>query len=102
MVEATSVRARRYGAKRLPLSRVALYCVRNAVLGLFSQKDGMIGEHMIAGSMIARLLVAVAAVSAAVSTAAAQSGEPIRIGFGIAMTGSLAANGKSALLAQKI
>jgi branched-chain amino acid transport system substrate-binding protein len=72
------------------------------VLGLFSQKDGMIGEHMIAGSMIARLLVAVAAVSAAVSTAAAQSGEPIRIGFGIAMTGSLAANGKSALLAQKI
>jgi branched-chain amino acid transport system substrate-binding protein len=58
--------------------------------------------QMIAGSVIVRLLVAVAAVSAAVSTAAAQSGEPIRIGFGIAITGSLAANGKSALLAQKI
>jgi branched-chain amino acid transport system substrate-binding protein len=58
--------------------------------------------HMIAGSMIVRLLATVAIASAAVSTAAAQSREPIRIGFGIAMTGSLAANGKSALLAQKI
>src|SRR5215467_4096080 len=28
--------------------------------------------------------------------------EPIRIGFGIALTGGLAANGKSALLAMKI
>src|ERR1700726_1725818 len=34
--------------------------------------------------------------------AAAQSGEPIKIGFSMAMTGGLAANGKSALLAQKI
>jgi branched-chain amino acid transport system substrate-binding protein len=57
---------------------------------------------MIAGSMIVRLFAAVSVASAAVSTAAAQSAEPIRIGFGIAMTGSLAANGKSALLAQKI
>jgi branched-chain amino acid transport system substrate-binding protein len=32
----------------------------------------------------------------------AQSGGPIKIGFSIAMTGGLAANGKSALLAQKI
>src|SRR2546428_393360 len=32
----------------------------------------------------------------------AQSGEPIKIGYGIAMTGGLAPNGKSALLAQKI
>ncbi len=51
-----------------------------------------------------------AAVAAAVAgaslgptgTAAAQSGEPIKIGFSMAMTGGLAANGKSALLAQKI
>jgi branched-chain amino acid transport system substrate-binding protein len=57
---------------------------------------------MIAGSMTVRLLAAVLVVSAAVNTAAAQSGEPIRIGFGISITGSLAANGKSALLAQKI
>jgi branched-chain amino acid transport system substrate-binding protein len=34
--------------------------------------------------------------------AAAQSGQPIKIGFSMAMTGGLAANGKSALLAQKI
>src|SRR5262245_29200460 len=32
----------------------------------------------------------------------AQSGEPIKIGFSMAMTGSLGPNGKSALLAQKI
>ncbi len=32
----------------------------------------------------------------------AQSGEPIRIGYGISQTGGLAPNGKSALLAQKI
>jgi branched-chain amino acid transport system substrate-binding protein len=36
------------------------------------------------------------------SGAAAQSGAPIKIGFSMAMTGGLAANGKSALLAQKI
>jgi branched-chain amino acid transport system substrate-binding protein len=34
--------------------------------------------------------------------ASAQSGEPIKIGFSMALTGGLAPNGKSALLAQKI
>jgi branched-chain amino acid transport system substrate-binding protein len=34
--------------------------------------------------------------------ALAQSGDPIRIGYGMSLTGPLAANGKSALLAQKI
>ncbi|MGB8124916.1 MAG: amino acid ABC transporter substrate-binding protein, partial [Pseudolabrys sp.] len=34
--------------------------------------------------------------------AAAQSREPIKIGYGMALTGGLAPNGKSALLAQKI
>jgi len=37
-----------------------------------------------------------------VSAASAQSGQPIKIGYSMAMTGGLAANGKSALLAQKI
>jgi branched-chain amino acid transport system substrate-binding protein len=50
--------------------------------------------------------VSVAAVAAVVACAAdgatAQSREPIKIGFSMAMTGGLAANGKSALLAQKI
>src|SRR5258708_9185687 len=35
-------------------------------------------------------------------SAVAQSGQPVKIGFSMAMTGGLAANGKSALLAQKI
>src|SRR6478672_1122221 len=34
--------------------------------------------------------------------ASAQSGEPIKIGFSMALTGGLAPNGKSALLAQKL
>src|SRR5437588_3530148 len=34
--------------------------------------------------------------------ASAQSGEPIKIGYSMALTGGLAANGKSALLAQRI
>src|SRR5215468_2379772 len=44
----------------------------------------------------------VMALAGLASGAAAQSGEPIKIGFSMAMTGGLAANGKSALLAQKI
>jgi branched-chain amino acid transport system substrate-binding protein len=45
---------------------------------------------------------AAAALGALAGGAAAQSGQPIKIGFSMAMTGGLAANGKSALLAQKI
>jgi len=36
------------------------------------------------------------------ASAAAQTGEPIKIGYSMALTGGLAPNGKSALLAQKI
>src|SRR5467141_5369298 len=48
--------------------------------------------------------LAAAVVLAAAWTAQAQApaGDPIRIGYGIAMTGGLAPNGKSAMLAQKI
>src|ERR1700691_4849923 len=58
--------------------------------------------------MLSTLKSAVAAAVVAVALgplaggAAAQSGQPIKIGFSMAMTGGLAANGKSALLAQKI
>src|SRR5215813_760937 len=45
------------------------------------------------------LAVAGLALSSAVS---AQSGNPIKIGYGISQTGGLAPNGKSALLAQRI
>jgi len=51
------------------------------------------------------LLTAIAAVAGLATTGAraqAPSGEPIRIGFSMALTGGLAPNGKSALLAQKI
>src|SRR2546430_6016513 len=35
-------------------------------------------------------------------TAAAQGAEPIKIGFGMALTGGLAANGKAALIAMQL
>jgi branched-chain amino acid transport system substrate-binding protein len=57
--------------------------------------------------MLAKLTSAIAAGVAVAALAlpggaAAQSGEPIKIGFSMALTGGLAANGKSGLLAQKI
>jgi branched-chain amino acid transport system substrate-binding protein len=47
-------------------------------------------------------MLAAAASLAFASGAVAQSGEPIKIGFSMALTGGLGPNGKSALLAQKI
>jgi branched-chain amino acid transport system substrate-binding protein len=47
-------------------------------------------------------MICLAALIVFVAGAAAQSGQPITIGYSISMTGGLAANGKSALLAQKI
>jgi branched-chain amino acid transport system substrate-binding protein len=55
------------------------------------------------GQMIAACLVGAFLVLAAPPTQAqAPSAQPLKIGYGIAQTGGLAPNGKSALLAQKI
>jgi branched-chain amino acid transport system substrate-binding protein len=51
---------------------------------------------------LAAASLALAASVALAAAALAQSGEPIKIGYGISQTGGLAPNGKSALLAQKI
>ncbi len=48
------------------------------------------------------ILIAAAAMLAWPNGASAQTGEPIKIGFSMAMTGGLGPNGQSALLAQKI
>jgi branched-chain amino acid transport system substrate-binding protein len=53
----------------------------------------------VSGALIAISTVLAAFVPA---TAAAQTGEPIKIGYSMALTGGLASNGRSALLAQKI
>jgi branched-chain amino acid transport system substrate-binding protein len=51
----------------------------------------------------AYIAISALAVGAFIPTsAAAQTGEPIKIGYSMALTGGLATNGKSALLAQKI
>jgi branched-chain amino acid transport system substrate-binding protein len=47
-------------------------------------------------------IMALASFVLALAPASAQSGAPIRIGYSMALTGGLAPNGKSALLAQKI
>jgi branched-chain amino acid transport system substrate-binding protein len=60
----------------------------------------MILKRLISGVAAAALVFTAAA--AFVTGAAAQSKEPIKIGFSMAMTGGLGPNGKSALLAQKI
>src|SRR5476651_2760587 len=52
--------------------------------------------HFAAGAAAAAML----ALSA--TAASAQSGEPIKIGFSMSLTGPLAANGKQALLGAKI
>src|SRR5665647_2420233 len=51
---------------------------------------------------IAGAVVALAASAMFVVAGYAQTKEPIRIGFGMSLTGPLSANGKSALLAMKI
>ncbi len=51
---------------------------------------------------IASGMLAILAASLLANGAAAESGEPIKIGFSMALTGPLAANGKQALLAMKI
>jgi len=53
-------------------------------------------------ALLAAVLLAAGAFVLSQAAARAQSGEPIRIGFGMALTGPLAPNGKSALLAIKI
>jgi branched-chain amino acid transport system substrate-binding protein len=55
----------------------------------------------ISGSLSCTILALSAGILAA-APASAQSGEPIKIGYSMALTGGLAPNGKSALLAQKI
>ena len=53
-------------------------------------------------STIATAAIMAFAAAAAPSPAAAQSGAPIKIGYSMALTGGLAPNGRSGLLAQKI
>src|SRR3984893_14822582 len=60
------------------------------------------GTLMSLKRLLARTAGLAAPSVALVPGAAAQSGDPIKIGYSMAMTGGLGGNGKSALLAQKI
>ncbi len=59
-------------------------------------------RHMVNVSFGRRVMLAAAVAAIAFGATAAQAADPIRIGFGMALTGPLAPNGKSALLAMKI
>ena len=72
---------------------------------------GLVRSHMLLEVTIRRFSGAVSGALFAISAllaafvpapAASQTGEPIKIGYSMALTGGLAANGRSALLAQKI
>jgi branched-chain amino acid transport system substrate-binding protein len=54
------------------------------------------------GSTIGIALLAAATIATTCNSASAQGGEPIKIGFSMALTGPLAPNGKQALLGAKI
>src|SRR5262245_43522485 len=54
-----------------------------------------------ASCLVAGILIAVVALSGT-TIAVAQGAKPIKIGFGMALTGGLAGNGKAALLAMQI
>src|SRR5262249_48094540 len=73
---------------------------------------GVGGLHMVLEAKIrrfsgavfgTRIAISALAVGAFIPTsAAAQTGEPLKIGYSMALTGGLGSNGRSALLAQKI
>jgi len=58
--------------------------------------------HIRAFSRLSWWLLAGATFVLSLVGASAQSGDPIKIGYGISQTGGLAPNGKSALLAQRL
>ncbi|HEY4856687.1 MAG TPA: hypothetical protein VIH98_08435, partial [Xanthobacteraceae bacterium] len=51
---------------------------------------------------VGTIVLAMATGLTLVGPACAQSGEPIKIGYSMSLTGGLAPNGRSALLAQRI
>ena len=61
-------------------------------------------HHVIcrAWACVGAAIAALASFLICLAPASAQSGAPIKIGYSMALTGGLAPNGKSALLAQKI
>jgi branched-chain amino acid transport system substrate-binding protein len=68
---------------------------------------GLVRSHMLLEVKIRRFSGAIFAISALLAAfvpapAAAQTGEPIKIGYSMALSGGLGPNGRSALLAQKI
>jgi len=65
------------------------------------QEEHMLHLKRVCAGLVAALFAMTASVML-VTAASAQSKDPIRIGFGMALTGPLAANGKSALLAMQI
>src|ERR1700686_3561769 len=68
-----------------------------------NDREGCMFHHLKCRAWaFAAAMAALASFTVSLAPASAQSGAPIRIGYSMALTGGLAPNGKSALLAQKI
>src|SRR5262245_61686812 len=79
--------------------RFAWPLVRRDVVWGGNLRSGVTRRGLSSGLAVALIVGALAAVP---GPASAQSGEPIKIGFSMALTGPLAPNGKQALLGMKI
>src|SRR5919205_77558 len=75
---------------------------RTRSLGKRDLKEGTMGEMLNRRRMICRLVTAGAMLGVLFAGGLARAADPITIGFGMALTGPLAANGKMSLLAMKI
>ena len=71
-------------------------------MGLTRRRLGSVAGALAAGLLFAASSFAQAPTNAPATASEAPSGEPITIGFSMALTGSLAVNGKSGLLATQI
>jgi branched-chain amino acid transport system substrate-binding protein len=101
--QAIQVGARRFD-NREPASNL---CGGGSRLIAAEQIKNVLEENMLTPSkrrcfFASTLTAALAVLAAAPASAQAPAGEPIKIGFGMAATGPLAANGKMSLVAMKI
>ena len=89
---------RRHSVPRLPLARSLKIRLRCRKISPWEDVDASIQDV----KLLAFAAAGAFALTALAAPAQAQSGQPIKIGFGMALTGPLAANGKQALLGMKI
>src|SRR5947209_14826114 len=82
------------------MSRYMLYWTKICSARIRAQREENMPDRLNRRSLAG--VLAIAAATAVLAGAPAKAADPITIGFGMALTGPLAANGKMSLLAMKI